>query len=139
MTVRFYFDADLIGVAKLLVQARSDVTFAGDPGGIGPDKRARPACPISPETKDEVWIPQAAGHGWVVISRDRHIKSRPAERRAIVDNEARFVTLDASKHQLNKWLQLEIIVCQWRKIENLAELPGPWIYTASRTGLYKVL
>lgn len=139
MAIRFYLDADLIGVAKLLVQVRSDVTYAGDPGGIGPDKRLRPASPISPETKDQVWIPRAADSGWVVISRDRHIRSRPSENSAIVDNAARFVTLDASRQQLNKWRQLEIIVCQWRKIEDLLEIPGPWIYTASRTGLRKVL
>lgn len=112
MAIRFYVDADLIGVAKLLVQVRSDVTYAGDPGGIGPDKRPRPASPISPGAKDQVWIPWAADSGWVVISRDRHIRSRPSENQAIVDNAARFVTLDASKQQLNKWLQLEIVVCQ---------------------------
>lgn len=95
MAVRFYIDADLIGVAKVLVQVRSDVTYAGDPGGVGPDKRQRAACPILPGTTDHLWIPEAAGRGWVVISRDRHIKSRPAEKEAIIENAARFVTLDA--------------------------------------------
>jgi len=61
------------------------------------------------------------------------------EKRAIVESAARFITLDASKQQLNKWLQLEIVVCQWRKIEHLLEIPGPWIYAASRSGLRKVL
>jgi hypothetical protein len=30
--VRYYVDADLLGVAKILVQLRGDVTHPGDPG-----------------------------------------------------------------------------------------------------------
>jgi len=48
--VRFYFDADVLGLAKILVTLRSDVTYPGDPGGVV-HRRARPACPItSPAT-----------------------------------------------------------------------------------------
>ena len=54
--VRFYFDADILGVAKILASLRLDVTYPGDPG-IHLHKRDRPACPIDPETDDEVWIP----------------------------------------------------------------------------------
>jgi hypothetical protein len=31
--VQFYVDADLLGLAKMLVQVRADVTYPGDPGG----------------------------------------------------------------------------------------------------------
>jgi hypothetical protein len=31
--VHYYVDADLLGVAKVLVQLRGDVTYPGDPGG----------------------------------------------------------------------------------------------------------
>lgn len=31
--VRSYVDADVLGLAKILVQIRGDVTFPGDPGG----------------------------------------------------------------------------------------------------------
>lgn len=40
--VRFYVDADVLGLAKVLVQLRNDVTYPGDPGGIL-HKRKRPA------------------------------------------------------------------------------------------------
>jgi len=43
-TIRYYVDADLLGVAKLLVGLRADLTYAGDPGGIGCDKRRRDPC-----------------------------------------------------------------------------------------------
>ena len=131
MAVRFYIDADLLGVAKLLVQVRADVTYPGDTGGLGPDHQHRPACPIRPGAKDTEWIPTVAASGWVVVTRDRRIKSKPSERDAVREHSARIVALDA-RRQLNKWEQLEIIVCQWRKLETLTELPGPWIYRASR-------
>lgn len=132
MSVRFYVDADLLGLAKLLVQVRADVTFPGDLGGPGVDGGTRPPCPVAVGAKDPEWIPIVAQAGWVVITRDRHLPHRPAERQAILDHTARVVRLDA-RHELTKWLELEIVVTQWRRLEGLAELPGPWVYRASRT------
>ena len=127
MPVRFYVDADILGMAKALVQVRSDVTYPGDPGSAD-----RPPCSISPGTKDPIWIPQVAAEGWVIITRDRHLMHRPDELAAIRNNGAKVVRLE-TRHDLTKWLQLEIVVTQWRKIEDLVGLPGPWIYRASRT------
>lgn len=42
---RFYFDADVLGLAKLLAGERADFTFPGDPGGRI-KKRERPPCII---------------------------------------------------------------------------------------------
>ena len=137
MPIRFYVDADLLGLAKVLVLVRSDVTYPGDPGGLGPDGLPRVACPIKPGEKDHVWIPLVASEGWIVITRDRRLRHRPAERRAILDNAARVIQLDA-RHELSKWLQLEIVVSQWRKFEELADLPGPWVRVASRSSLRNV-
>ena len=53
--VRFYIDADVLGLAKILVQIRPDVTYPGDPGGIVKGRRIRPPCPIAdPSTPDHV-------------------------------------------------------------------------------------
>ena len=43
-TVRFYFDADVLGVAKVVAALRYDATYPGDPGATI-NKRIRPACP----------------------------------------------------------------------------------------------
>ena len=130
--IRFYVDADVLGLAKLLIQVRPDITYPGDPGGVGCDGLTRPACPTKPGDKDQDWIPVVAKAGWVVITRDRRMLNRPAERQAILAHGARVVRFDA-RHELNKWLQLEIAVTQWRRIEELSELPGPWIYRVART------
>jgi len=137
MPSRFYVDADLLGLAKILVLVRADVTYPGDPGGLGPAGLPRLPCPIKPGEKDHVWIPLAASEGWIVITRDRRLLNRPAERRAIIASAARVIQLDA-RHELNKWLQLEIVVSQWRRFEELAEMAGPWVHVASRSSLRKV-
>jgi hypothetical protein len=36
---------------------------------------------------------------------------------------------------LDTFHQLEVLMCQWRKIEALLQRPGPFIYIATRTTL----
>jgi hypothetical protein len=82
-TIRVYFDADVLGVAKVVAALRYDVTYPGDPGATI-NKRSRPACPVTtPAAKDDVWIPEVAQHGWLIITRDRHIQDHPAEIAAV--------------------------------------------------------
>ena len=134
MAIRFYVDADLLGLAHLLVQVRADVTYAGDPGGTGIDKRPRDPSPVQPGDLDTEWIPRIAQQNWVVITKDRHMASRPWERDLIVDAGARHIRLQPSPgEKMRKWNQLEIVVGQWRAIERLVDEPGPWIYVATRT------
>jgi hypothetical protein len=95
----------------------------------------RPPCPILPGAKDVDWIPTVAQQGWIVISRDRHIQHRPAEKAAVLAAGARHIRLDP-RSALDRWGQLEIVVLQWRRIESqLVPLDGPWVYSASRTSL----
>ena len=130
--VRYYFDADILGLAKVVAGLRPDVTYPGDPGGEI-RKRHRPPCPIAdPSTPDLVWIPQAAGNRWSIITRDRHIRAYPAERDAVIVNNAKLFTI-ASTEKLDTWHQLEILMNRWRDIERLSEQPGPLIYALYRT------
>lgn len=131
---RFYIDADILGLAKILVQVRDDVTFPGDPGTL-----LRAPCPVrETKTLDHVWIPIVASNGWMVITRDRHLLHRPEEIKAVQANKAKVVRLQA-REQLNRWLQLEMVMTQWRRLEELVDLPGPFIYRVSRTTLVKEL
>jgi hypothetical protein len=77
--VRFYFDADVLGLAKAISPLRSDMTYPGDPGGTF-KRRMRPPCPItSTATPDTVWIPEAARQGWLIITRDSRIQPRSGQ------------------------------------------------------------
>ena len=133
-TVRFYFDADVLGLAKAVVRLRSDSTYPGDPGGVV-HKRQRPPCPItSAAVLDRDWIPEVARQGWVIITRDRHIRDHRAEIGAVREHRAKMVTL-AAEDARGTWNQLEVLMCQWRPIERVVDEPGPFIYRATRTAL----
>ncbi len=130
---RFYFDADVLGLAKLVCQERADCTYPGDPGGRI-KKRLRPPCIITtPATKDPVWIPAVAAQGWLIVTRDKEIQGNRAEIDAVRDHGAKMVNL-ASQDAKNTWAQLEVLMTRWREIETLVDQPGPFIYIASRTG-----
>jgi hypothetical protein len=135
--VRFYVDADTLGLAHVLAAIRSDVTYPGDPGATVKGRR-RPPCPIvNTDTPDAVWIPEVARRGWVIITRDKAIDRRPGEKRSVLDNGAKLNTI-TSDEVLDKWHLLEIVMCQWRKIEETVEIPGPFIYSVTRTAWSKV-
>lgn len=132
--VRYYFDADVLGLARVVCDLRPDCTYPGDIGKTI-KRRVRPASPVtSPATKDPVWIPIVTSRNWVIISRDSHIASRPGEIDAVRQHGARLIVL-SGKDARGPWEQLEILMAQWRRIEVLADKSGPWIYSATRTRL----
>lgn len=96
-TVRVYFDADVLGLAKLICQERSDCTFPGDRGGRI-KKRERPPCPISdPATKDPIWIPEVAARGWIIVTRDKAIQDNRAEIDAVRHHGAKMLNLAGAR------------------------------------------
>jgi hypothetical protein len=98
--VRFYLDADVLGVAKIVAKLRPDITYPGDPGAVV-HRRRRPACPIkSPSALDTEWIPTVAREGWLIITRDSHIQDHRAEIAAVRQNGAKMVAL-AGRDALN--------------------------------------
>lgn len=130
--VRFYVDADILGLAQLLVQVRNDVTYPGDPGGVL-HKRRREPCPVEdPATSDTTWLPLVTERRWLVISRDHNIRENVAERRTVREHGARMVALSGNDAG-NTWGQLEVVMRRWRQIEELLDQDGPFIYLASRT------
>jgi uncharacterized protein (DUF433 family) len=136
--IRFYIDPDLLGLAHVLGQLRADITYPGDPGGIK-FKRERPACPVkAPRTPDDEWIPLVTAAGWLIITRDRHIQVHRREIAAVRDHGARMVTL-AGEDARSTFDQLEVLMCQWRGILKLCDAPGPFIYSATRTGKLRLI
>jgi hypothetical protein len=130
--VRFYFDEDVLGLAKVVATLRPDVTYPGDPGGTV-HRRLRPPCPIPLGSKDPEWIPFVASRGWVIVTRDAAIQRRPAEVAAVRENDARMVVIAGSEAR-GTWEQLEVLMVNWRRLERWAEEPGPFIYAITRTG-----
>lgn len=136
--LRWYVDADTLGLAKVLIQVRSDVTFPGDDGvrhrrgwNVGP-------CVIrETSTPDDVWIPEVARAGLAIITRDRRIQERTAEVDAVVAANARMFAI-TSTEQLDIWGQLEVVVSRWRDLERTVDEPGPYIYSITRSSIRKL-
>ena len=132
--VRFYVDADVLGLGKILASLRNDVTYPGDPGAVI-HRRERAPCPIaSPSVLDTDWIPQVAARGWLIITRDSMISQNRNEITAVRENIAKMVALNQRDAQ-TKWGQLEVFMTQWRRIDALTTEPGPFIWRTSRTAM----
>ncbi len=135
--VRYYVDADILGLGKVLASLRWDVTYPGDPGAVI-HKRQRPPCSVtSPRALDSDWIPIVSSQGLLIITRDRHIKSHTAEIEAVMSAKGRLVAL-GSVDAATTWGQLEVVMTQWRWLEELRDLPGPFVYSLYRMGKTKV-
>ena len=135
--VKYFVDEDTLGLAYVLADIRSDVTYPGDEGGTTVNKRHRPACPIARRTLDVDWIPIVAQNEWLVITRDRNISKRTAEKAAVQEAGAKLVAITSSE-DLNNFGLLEVVMCRWRDISGLVDLPGPFIYSATRTTFNKI-
>ena len=133
MAIRFYVDEDSIGLAQILAPLRNDLTYPGDLGG-----RRRAPSPIAPGTKDPVWLPIIGPLGWLVVTRDRRLRDKPAELAAIQEHQLKVATI-RSREQLDKFELLEVTMCRWRDLEKWARLPGPFVYEITRTSTKKIV
>ena len=70
------------------------------------------------------------------IAADRHILDRAPEIEAVRDSGARLVNL-ASDEAVTRFVQLEVVMCQWKRIESLLTETGPFIYFTTRTSSRK--
>ena len=73
----------------------------------------------------------------VILTRDSKIHLHRAEISAVMENSGCMLALSSSE-ATTVWGQLEIVMSQWRRIEELAELPGPYVYTVTRTSMSKL-
>lgn len=125
----FYCDASVPrAVAQALALVRDDVLYPGLAG-----------CPIDdPATRDVAWLPVAGEHGWVVLMRDKRIRTRPGERRRLAECGVRAFAMTGAGNY-SRWLTLELLVRRWREIEAVAAAePGPFIYSVTQSGVARL-
>jgi hypothetical protein len=68
---------------------------------------------------------------------ERYWPSPVCTRLQLVDNGVKLVALSGPEAK-GTWEQLHIVMRRWDDLEGLAELPGPFVYTATRTKLTKI-
>lgn len=81
-------------------------------------------------------MPIVALMGLVVISRDKRIRTKPAELAAFRAAELRVFWL-AGKKDLSNWESIKLIVRQWDRMEQIVEDrgEGPWFQAVSSGGV----
>jgi PIN like domain len=122
--VRFFVDADLLGVGKALAVVRKDV--------VHPGHRRSPE--IHPQTPDSMWLPIVGDAGWIAISRNKRIRYNPVENRLLHQHGVRAIFLTGGRN-MTSWDRLVLIVRHWEAIEASVDIPGPWVKALTRTGL----
>ena len=108
------------GVATALKEVRDDVRWFEDE--------------FEHDTKETVWLPEVGQRGWIVISRDKKIRTRPAERRALLEARVGCFIL-TQKQILTRWDYLKLLVATLDEMQRVfANAQRPFIYTVGRTG-----
>lgn len=87
--------------------------------GFGEDvQHLREAFP--PDAKDPLWIPQVAAWGWILVTRDKRIRSRPLEAEALAGSGlSGFVFMQ--KREPDFWGWVELVVRRWAEMRRLTE------------------
>jgi hypothetical protein len=121
--IRFYVDEDTVHLGKALAAVRDDVVHPG---------HAR--CPVHRGALDPQWLPIVGEKNWLPISRDKRLRTSPAEKIKIIDAGIRAVIL-TSGGNMNRWEQLRLVVRFWDQIEDLTSHPGPFVHSLTMRGV----
>lgn len=89
------------------------------------------------DTKDPVWLREAGDKGWLVITHDKKVRTRPGERRAIMEHGVGCFIL-TYKQDLKKPEIAELVLKNLEEMEKMfAKTPRPFIYTVSKDGEFR--
>ena len=124
--LRFFADESALGLGKTLALARRDVIHCGHP--------LIPEVPVG--ALDPDWIPAVAARDLVVLSRDRRVRTKPAEIALLREHGLRVFWI-AGKRDLATWDYLVRVVRRWDEIEEAIATngPGPWFVAINENGL----
>jgi hypothetical protein len=126
--VRYFADENAMGLAKLLIRdhGRNDVVFPGHP--------LLPEVPRGSQDLD--WMPLVGRTGWIALTRDRRIRSRPAELATYREHGLCTVWIDGKKDHSPAELADMFIRHETRLIQHATKLgAGPWALTMTPTGI----
>jgi len=75
---------------------------------------------FAPDTKDAIWIPQVAEWEWILVTRDKRIRTRPLEIEARVRSGLSAFVF-TQKREPVLWGWVELVVRRWAEIKRLAD------------------
>jgi PIN like domain len=120
-----FFDRSIPrGVAEAVKQVREDACWLEDVFEEG-------------WIKDREWIPEIGARGWLVVSKDKKIRTRPEERRAVKENNVGCFILNY-KQPLNRWEILKLVTSTLDEMEEkFANTSRPFMYLIDRNGRFR--
>ncbi len=124
--VRFFVDENTLALGRAIAQLRNDIAVIGEP----------PVDHLLRRGMDDVeWIPVVAERGWVVITIDHHLRTRPHEASLAARSGLMCVNLRGAGN-LSRWEQLVRLVRHWEAVEAFIEKrpTGPWWLSLTRSG-----
>lgn len=124
--IQIFFDASLIGAAKLLEPTDGRIVYPG-----------HPAWPYDQDEADEIWLPHVGGDNWLTILRDRKIRFRSAEKAALVENRVRAINV-ATIANLTVQETVDLLQTNHVAIEETLNSP-PAFYHLTTAGLKEML
>jgi PIN like domain len=90
-----------------------------------------------PDTKDPVWLRKVGESGWLGITRDAHVRSRPGEVRAIVEHKVGCFIL-TYKNDIKKPEIIRIVLDNIEEMEEKFRVTTkPFIYTVTKGGEFR--
>ncbi|GGD69734.1 hypothetical protein [Microbacterium murale] len=122
----YFADENALGLAKTLVrQGRTDFVYPGH--------EALPEIPLG--ALDLEWMPIVGARGFIVITRDRRIRTRPAELEAYLTHGIRSVWIGA-KQDLRADAQAELFLKHEARLnrEIIKLGAGPWALALNMNG-----
>jgi hypothetical protein len=103
---------------------------------VGKDARAKIEL-YAANTKDPVWLRDVGINGWLAITRDRHIRSRPGEKRAIIEHRVGCFIL-TYKNDLKRPEIIQIVLDNIEEMEEkFRTTERPFIYTVTKNGEFR--
>jgi len=89
---------------------------------------------FAPGTDDSIWLRKVGVEGWLGITRDRHIRIRPGERSAIMENDVGCFILTYKENPRKP----EIVRMAFDYLPEMEEkfrtTARPFIYTVTKNG-----
>ena len=85
-------------------------------------------------TPDEEWLEAAGREGWLVISRDKRIRTRPGERAALQQHGVGCFILGQTGNP-TRWEYLKLLARTLDEmVQRFEETPRPFIYVVNSAG-----
>ena len=107
-------------VAEALKRVRDDVLWLEDR--------------FAHNARDEVWLATAGRCDWLVVTRDRRIRTRPGEIRSIISNKAGCFII-TSKRNLKRWDYLKLLAARLDDMEHIFGVTKrPFIFSVDTAG-----